>query len=282
MSVYLEFLRKSLKQVEAEFEFSASIDHNGLKGVFREYIIKKILRPFLPDIYGISSGQAFDKNDKISRQLDIVLYDKLYSYTVPFTKDFSYFPAESIYGAIEIKSSLDKNSFTDALENIESIKTLCKDNIDGYYINPYNRLDIKNVTWDIQVPKNTYLGIIFAYESVEVDTVIKYIEEEINNIGYEYMPNLIVLLNKKTIIYRYKTNDDGTYSIELSKDYNGFMAIRYDDEILSAFIISLLIALRNIYLKAMKIEELFEAINHNCIGPLNHSIPHLSFTVEKK
>lgn len=107
MNHYLEMLRKSIKRVEADFNFTALIDHNSSKGSVREYIIKNFLRPFLPKCYGISGGQAFDTNGLVSKQLDVVLYDDLHSYIAPYIDDFIYFPCESIYGNIEIKSNLD-------------------------------------------------------------------------------------------------------------------------------------------------------------------------------
>ncbi len=44
----------------------------------------------------------------VSKQLDVVLYDTLYSYVVPYTEDFIQFPYEYVYGNIEIKSFLNK------------------------------------------------------------------------------------------------------------------------------------------------------------------------------
>ena len=75
MEYYFEMLRKSIARIQADFDFSATIDHNVSKGTFREYIVKHFLRPFFPSAYGISGGQAFDSNEEISRQLDIVIYD---------------------------------------------------------------------------------------------------------------------------------------------------------------------------------------------------------------
>ena len=103
MDYYFEMLRKSIARIQADFEFSAIIDHNVSKGTFREYIVKHFLRPFLPNAYGISGGQAFDSEGIISKQLDIVVYDALHSYIAPYMDDFIYFPCESVYGNIVIQ-----------------------------------------------------------------------------------------------------------------------------------------------------------------------------------
>ena len=73
MDYYIEMLRKSIARIEADFEFSTIIDHNASKGTFREQIVQKFLRPFLPNAYGISGGQAFDPDGAISKQLDVVI-----------------------------------------------------------------------------------------------------------------------------------------------------------------------------------------------------------------
>ena len=127
MDYYIEMLRKCIARIEADFEFSTIIDHNASKGTFREQIVQKFLRPFLPNAYGISGGQAFDLDGAISKQLDVVIYDALHSYVAPYMDDFIYFPCESVYGNIEIKSTLDKKSFMESLENIASLKALKRD-----------------------------------------------------------------------------------------------------------------------------------------------------------
>ena len=88
MDYYIEMLRKSIARIEADFEFSTIIDHNASKGTFREQIVQKFLRPFLPNAYGISGGQAFDLDGAISKQLDVVIYDALHSYVAPYMDDF--------------------------------------------------------------------------------------------------------------------------------------------------------------------------------------------------
>jgi len=276
MNHYLEMLRKSIKRVEADFSLTALIDHNGSKGSVREYIIKNFLRPFLPKCYGISGGQAFDKEGNVSKQLDVVIYDDLFSYVAPYMDDFIYFPSESIYGSIEIKSSLNYDSFKDSAHNIRSVKILKKEAIDGYYVNPIKKLHINNVSWDIQVA-NEYMGIIFAYESVKPDTILgyigKYLSEEDSNLNC--LPNLIVLFKEQAIICRYKKDPDGKYSFSDLKEYDGFMALNYGDDILSIFLLSVMIMLRCIDLKAMKVEELTEEINGLCLSKTQGIVPHI-------
>ena len=101
---YYSALQKSGKILESYFEQSKDILHGGSKGTIRENIINKVIRPFLPFCSGISGGEAFDNQGNVSKQLDIVIYDAVFSYTVPYIDNFIQFPCESIYGNIEVKS----------------------------------------------------------------------------------------------------------------------------------------------------------------------------------
>ena len=236
MEYYLEMLRKSIKRLEADYDFSAIIDHNTSKGTFREHIVKQFLRPFLPGAYGVSGGQAFDEEGNISKQLDIVIYDAIHSYVAPYMDDFIYFPCESVYGNIEIKSRLDNKSFLEAVENIISLKKLKRKYSDTYQVTPIKELRIKGVTWEKSVT-NEYFGIIFAYDGVSSEKVLEYIKEysEKNPQNREYLPNIIVLLKSQTIISRYHRHEDGTYSFQPLKNFDGFYALNYADDILAEF-----------------------------------------------
>lgn len=262
MNYYLEMLKKSIKRIEADFDFSAVIDHNCSKGTFREQIIKNFLRPFLPGCYGLSGGQAFNNNGDLSKQLDIVIYDSLHSYIAPYMEDFIYFPCESVYGNIEIKSVLNKESFIEAVENIASLKKIKREKIDTYHVNPIMPLVIENVKWDVQV-LSEYFGVIFAYDSVKADTILDYINEVIQNgiIEREYLPNVIVLLKEKQIINRYYCCGDAQYEIRPIGEFNGFLVEECKDNVLSEFLITLFVMLRNIGLKAMDIQKLSKEVH---------------------
>ena len=112
---YYTALCKSGKILDAYFEQSKDIMHNASKGSVREAIVKRVIRPFLPPRYGLSGGEAFDSEGKTSKQLDLVVYDSLYSYIVPYSDSFIQFPCDSVYGNIEIKSYLKKKDFKEAL-----------------------------------------------------------------------------------------------------------------------------------------------------------------------
>lgn len=65
------------------------------------------MRQFLPHCYGVGSGLVFSADGDDSRQVDIVIYDVVYSIILRTDEERFLFPCESVFGSIEIKSSLD-------------------------------------------------------------------------------------------------------------------------------------------------------------------------------
>lgn len=110
--------------------------HNGSKGTVRENIVNKIIRPFLPVCYGLSGGEAFDSEGNTSKQLDLVVYDSVFSYIIPYIDNYIQFPCESVYGNIEIKSFLNKDELIKAIENIKSMKSLKREGTHSWTMTP--------------------------------------------------------------------------------------------------------------------------------------------------
>lgn len=267
MNYYFNMLKKCVSRIEADFDFSAEIDHNSSKGTFREIMIKELLRPFLPGEYGISSGQAFDKDWTISKQLDIVLYDTLHSYIAPFSKDYIYFPCESIYGNIEVKSKLNKDSLNEAMLNIQSLKTLKREPINTYYVNPMKplQIDCKNLKWNITATSE-YFGGVFAYESnMCTETIMNHIKSSIEEgtVKREYIPNFIVLFKNRKIIVRYKRCADKMNEIVPLKEFDGLLVLDCKESVLTEFLMLIFVILRSIELKAMDIERMIKELHND-------------------
>ena len=110
----------------------------------------------------------------MSKQLDAVVFDRLYSYTVPYTDDFIQFPYESVYGNIEIKSFLNKDELFTAINNIVSFKKLEQKAPTAAQIISNRCIDIKGVTWSDSGIYDTF-GVVFAYDSLEPETLIKHL-----------------------------------------------------------------------------------------------------------
>jgi len=105
--------------------------HYGEDGRYKEAILKNIIRKFLPTNISIGTGfiVSTGKGDKISRQLDIILYDN--TRPVLFSEgDFIITTSYNVRGIIEVKTRMTTgnlrtvvNSFDQAIDGLISPPT---------------------------------------------------------------------------------------------------------------------------------------------------------------
>jgi len=84
----------------------AGLRHQGLKGTLREIVVRDLLRPFLPADIGAGTGLVITADDRQSRQLDIVIYDKRILPPILLEGAVGLFPVESALFTVEVKSTL--------------------------------------------------------------------------------------------------------------------------------------------------------------------------------
>lgn len=226
---YYSALIKSGKILEGYFEQSKNILHNGSKGTVRENIVNKVIRPFLPACYWLSGGEAFDSEGNTSKQLDLVVYDSVFSYIIPYIDNYIQFPCESIYGNIEIKSFLNKDELMKAIDNIKSMKSLKREGTHSWTVTPLVSIKINGLPDNTD--RNPYFGIIFAYDSVEALTVLNYLENL--DIPSNLLPNAIVLYSKRTIIFQATDSNIEGFP---SNDFNKYVMLNCGEETLAVFI----------------------------------------------
>lgn len=231
MTLY-EVIKSSAPKLEAEYNISKIVNHSASKGALREFLLKEIIRPFLPRRYGLCNGECFDSQGTVSKQLDIIVYDDLFSYAVPMG-DYFMMPFESAYGEIEVKSMLNRESFFESIHNIASFKSLKKEAPDGCQILPNLSLEIDTVTWK-QSGFTKPFGVVFAYDSAEPKTVLDYFKE-LASLNPSLMPDMIVLLKKKTIIFRIVYESEKFY-VTTNNTYQGFITLPCGDDTLPIFL----------------------------------------------
>ena len=211
---------------------SQIVHHSASKGSLREFLLKDIIRPFLPKRYGLCNGECFDAHGKVSKQLDIIVYDDLFSYAVPMG-DYFMMPFESAYGEIEVKSMLNKETFLESIGNIASFKSLQKEMPDDCQVLPNLSIRIKGVTW-IKCGFKKPFGVVFAYDSADPKTVLRYFQE-VQPFDPSLMPDMIVLLKKKTIIFRIVYEGEQFY-VTMNNTYQGYITLPCEDDTLPIFL----------------------------------------------
>jgi hypothetical protein len=119
-----DIFKEVSEQLLSEFRKFASINHGPGKGDLREDTFRKFLDDYLPTRYGVGQGQVITPANRVSGQLDIVIYDPLHCPRLIASASHSIYPVESVYGAISMKSHLDSEELKEAFQNIASLKAI--------------------------------------------------------------------------------------------------------------------------------------------------------------
>lgn len=245
-------IKTAVPKLEAEYNMSKIVNHSASKGALREFLLKEIIRPFLPKRYGLCNGECFDSHDGVSRQLDVIVYDDLFSYAVPMG-DYYMMPFESAYGEIEVKSMLNKETFLESVNNIISFKSLIKEIPEDCQVLPNLAIKIDGIKWN-KTGFTKPFGVIFAYDSVDSKTVLNYFHD-LSPFNPSLMPDMIVLLKKKTIIFRVIYENEKFY-VTTSNTYQGFMTLPCKDDTLPIFLLYILNRTRDTRLKIADTDDI--------------------------
>ncbi|MCK4679355.1 MAG: hypothetical protein KAT48_14570 [Bacteroidales bacterium] len=107
---YSEFISIEKKALAGRLSaVRAVLRHAGEKGRALEHEVASLLRAFLPNEYGISTGfiaYHTHKGPKLSSQLDIIIYDALRGSPLVNFETCAIFPIEFVFGYIEVKAVL--------------------------------------------------------------------------------------------------------------------------------------------------------------------------------
>ncbi|MYB95192.1 hypothetical protein F4054_04455 [Candidatus Poribacteria bacterium] len=117
----------------AQNKLNAAIDpirnlvpHSGEIGTLIEQQFRYQLVEVLPEKIGVSHGFVMDSNGGISKQMDLILYDRLNTPRIFASDGAQIFPVEATYACGEIKTYLDSDKLKDSFEKCSSYKNLCR------------------------------------------------------------------------------------------------------------------------------------------------------------
>lgn len=103
-----------------------NILHAGTKGDSSELCWLEMLQKYLPERYSASKGFVVDSKGTISEQIDIIIFDRLYSPFLFSQNGATYVPAESVYIVIEVKQELTSDFINYAGGKAASVRKLVR------------------------------------------------------------------------------------------------------------------------------------------------------------
>lgn len=183
------------EKLQADFSISSNINHNSSKGTYRENALAKFLSSgHLPEKFAIGSGEIVGPAHEVSQQSDLIIYDKLNGIPLVYSENNQVFPVESVYGIIEVKSTLSKSNLIEALNNIKSVKEIApEENV------VYSPLPFIHYSEVAPLP----FGIVFAYKlaSNTLQSLEQNLREWQEKEPTKYWPNIIAILDEGLIYH---------------------------------------------------------------------------------
>lgn len=150
-----------------EIELSAKInivrngyEHNLTKGEAIENIVRDLLKEYLPESLGITSGQIIDSYAHISKQVDIIIYDAQSYPKFLTTGSSSLIPVEAVVAVVECKTNLTSDELQKCIDNCKSVKELIRD----AYINS-------------EIHQRDIYFTVFAFDSNSCDNITDHLNE---------------------------------------------------------------------------------------------------------
>ena len=126
-TIHREVLSSAQDKLNAAInQIRRSIPHQGEIGTLIEQQFRSQLEEILPEKIGVSHGFVVDSNNEFSRQMDIILYDKLNTPRIFASDGAQIFPVEATYACGEIKTYLDSSKLEDSFDKCLSYKNLCR------------------------------------------------------------------------------------------------------------------------------------------------------------
>lgn len=113
------------KNVQAELELARSAyAHPTTKGDASEDVWLYLFNSYLPRRYRAAKAFVVDSNNEFSLQLDVVIYDELYTPPVFAKGAVRIIPAESVYAVFEAKQAANSENLRQAHEKAASVRRL--------------------------------------------------------------------------------------------------------------------------------------------------------------
>lgn len=172
------------------------LTHPGEYGNYREKIVEKLLRLFLPSRLGIGSGFIISNAGDVSTQCDLIIYDRGEAPPLENNENQKFFPVELVVGVGEVKSNVrTPGELRTILGKLASVKKLRENTRDAepmrkFHVSPFDL---------VGNPLDQMFTFVFANKfefDPTAETVLNYPPE----ISPRHWHNAIA------------TIDDGTYS----------------------------------------------------------------------
>jgi hypothetical protein len=207
-----EHIKSIVREIESKYDrLGKFINHNYTQGVFREKLIKDVLKNYLSSAVGLRTGFIKSISDnRVSRQIDILLLNENMAFNSYYRDDDIVIArSDAVLCAIEVKSNFTKES----LKEVES-----------------NLLSIKEIN-----PKIRYSAFFYNAGSVNHDTIHTWFEESfVLPSDYMFYPDRLSILGFGSYFLN-KNSTDQKWRLSFSKPHTNDVLVS-KSQILTDFV----------------------------------------------
>ena len=221
---YLELLHSFERSKEIFWnEEKNRLIHPGEYGEYREDLLKRFLKLYIPENFGISSGFIITSTGEISHQCDIIVYDKEKTPKIQNMESQRFFPIETVLGVGEVKSTINTigelNEYLRKLSKLKELRSLVKDPTPykrGNFETPYN-------------PKENFADNIFTFLlCYKLDFEFDLGKIDYQEIDYRLWHNMVLSLKDGLLTYRTKKTKNLYFSY-LGKNKYDYWFLKNDE-----------------------------------------------------
>src|SRR6476659_1485973 len=119
-----EVFRRVQEEMLAQLSVGALFEHPSAAGHATEHHWLQLFDRYLPKRYRAAPAFVIDSTGRRSRQIDIAIFDNLYSPPLFPHEAGLHLPAESVYAVFEVKPTISKQWLRDAAEKAASVRAL--------------------------------------------------------------------------------------------------------------------------------------------------------------
>ncbi|SCK25967.1 hypothetical protein H181DRAFT_02031 [Streptomyces sp. WMMB 714] len=163
----VRILSSVAQKMRAEFRQSSVFEHNGEAGTSREVTVHDFLRSYLPGhVKAVRNAEIVSASGEVSSQCDIVIINRG---TPPLTtlEGYQVIPNESVYGVVEVKTTLNGNQLVDACEKVRRARSLEK----SAYRRIRSPIERKITAYGATFSHFPTCGIVVAFDSINLETL---------------------------------------------------------------------------------------------------------------
>ncbi len=190
-----EYFQSLVQEITGEARQAGLLKNSTAVGTGREEVFRRLLERHLPDSCEVfRGGYVFNVKGEASKQIDVIATSGVTPRFEILPNLQAIAPLEGTICVGEVKTRLDKESLTKALDNFASLPQLADP---GKALNP----SIGNVQghfwWDWPYK------VIFAYDGIDKETIYQYISQyysERPEVPQECRPSLIYVLGEYILV----------------------------------------------------------------------------------